>query len=190
MPQISDLGCSPHDTVWLDAAVTGGIKDVRLFSSQLLLAPQFGTTRLGVIDHAEWLTPEAQNALLKTLEEPPASVKMVLLVETEARVLPTVLSRCRKLVWARSSEGEIVKAASGDSLVRFLEAEALAKDEGLRGHSQGQLAMVYQRWVESGRVDSGIKLVEKTWQLYHNLETQINKRLLLEQYVLELEVDR
>ena len=55
-----------------------------------------GGYRFWIIDEAQRLTEEAQNALLKTLEEPPASLIIILVAQPEGRLLPTVVSRCRR----------------------------------------------------------------------------------------------
>lgn len=59
-----------------------------------------------LIDHAEKMTAEAQNALLKTLEEPPEDVIFVLVTAYPDQILPTVLSRCEKLAFSDLSEEE------------------------------------------------------------------------------------
>ena len=64
--------------------------------------PAAGQTRVVLIEAAEALTPQAQNALLKTLEEPATDTHFILVTEKVSAILPTVLSRCRRLqmhVW-------------------------------------------------------------------------------------------
>lgn len=65
-----------------------------------------------LIDHAEKMTAEAQNALLKTLEEPPEDVVFVLVTAYPDQILPTVLSRCEKLTFSDLSEEENQKVLS------------------------------------------------------------------------------
>ncbi|OGG01852.1 hypothetical protein A2Z33_01205 [Candidatus Gottesmanbacteria bacterium RBG_16_52_11] len=72
-----------------------GIGEVREFTRRLYLAPVGPGTTAGVIRTGDLLTAEAQNALLKTLEEPPGSVSIIICAQTEDRLLPTVRSRCR-----------------------------------------------------------------------------------------------
>lgn len=72
-----------------------GVGDVREGLSQLNTLPYEGGYRVWVIADAEKLTDEAQNALLKTLEEPPRRTVIVLVTCQESALLPTVLSRCR-----------------------------------------------------------------------------------------------
>ena len=64
--------------------------------------PAVGSVRVVLIENADALTPQAQNALLKTLEEPPTDTHFILVAERMSAILPTVISRCRRLqmhVW-------------------------------------------------------------------------------------------
>jgi len=72
-----------------------GVGDVREGLAQLNTLPYEGGYRVWIITDAEKLTDEAQNALLKTLEEPPRRTLIVLVASQESALLPTVLSRCR-----------------------------------------------------------------------------------------------
>lgn len=73
------------------------IKDVRSLGEFLSLAPHQGGWRVVLLHPAEAMNVAAANALLKTLEEPPARVLLILVSHQPRRLLPTVLSRCRKL---------------------------------------------------------------------------------------------
>lgn len=72
-----------------------GIEDVRLFQTHLNRKPMYGTKTIAIIYNAHTLTIEAQNALLKTLEEPPPALTIILETDRAAHLLPTVLSRCQ-----------------------------------------------------------------------------------------------
>jgi DNA polymerase-3 subunit delta' len=67
---------------------------IRRLISDLALLPVEGGARVAIVERAERLNDEAQSALLKTLEEPPAGVTIILCVEREDQLLPTVRSRC------------------------------------------------------------------------------------------------
>lgn len=71
-----------------------GISHVRDFQKKLYLKPNSSPYSVGIIRQAETLTIEAQNALLKTLEEPPPHARVILESPTADVFLPTVLSRC------------------------------------------------------------------------------------------------
>lgn len=70
---------------------------IRRLISELALMPVEGGARVAIVERAERLNEEAQSALLKTLEEPPAGVTIILCVEREDQLLPTVRSRCVRL---------------------------------------------------------------------------------------------
>jgi DNA polymerase-3 subunit delta' len=76
------------------------VADIRRVPRFLGLTAAEGGWRVVVIDEAELLEPEAQNALLKTLEEPPPRAVLLLVSAAPQRLLPTLRSRCRRLVLA------------------------------------------------------------------------------------------
>lgn len=180
------LAVSPFDTVAIDGAVGGGIKEIRTFANQLMMSPQYGDCHLGVITHADKLTPQAQNALLKLLEEPPERVKIVLCIDLEAEVLPTVLSRCRRYYGASVSLKATDASVSynQNALSQFVAAETLAKDESLEHLAQSWLTDRYFAWCEAGRPAKELNDVTRFWDFYQGVLTQTNKRLLLEQLVV------
>lgn len=181
---IQSLGISPHDTVRLSAQEAGGIQDVRSFVSQLLLSPQFGDVRLGIILSAELLTVQAQNALLKLLEEPPARVKLILFAQQESALLPTLLSRCQRFTSTQSVQTEGKDAQEGGLLDRFLAAETLAKRDDLPAVTAQWLIRAYEVWCADGRPLRGIAKLEQAWQLCQDCSQPTNKRLLLERNVV------
>lgn len=71
-----------------------GIAQIRSFAKRLSLKPQQGTKVAGVIMEGEKLTVEAQQAMLKTLEEPPSHAYLIVCVPNTAHLLPTIISRC------------------------------------------------------------------------------------------------
>lgn len=73
------------------------IASVRALGAELALLPLEGRQRVAIIEAAQRLNEDAQSALLKTLEEPPPRVTIILCADDEAPILPTVLSRCVRL---------------------------------------------------------------------------------------------
>jgi DNA polymerase III subunit delta' len=94
------LDPSPHpDLVWLrPVGMSHAVADVR---ERLIrpapLKPFEGARRVFVVESAEALNDESQNAMLKTLEEPPAHAHLILIASEEEGVLPTVASRCQRI---------------------------------------------------------------------------------------------
>ena len=126
---LGETGAHP-DLLWLEVEkeeTTHGIETIRGLKRQLALKPWGGGYRVVVIVEVERATEEAQNALLKILEEPPSKTFFILTsVETE-RVLPTVLSRCRVISFGALSEKVVVQAAKEQWGVSSEEAILLAR---------------------------------------------------------------
>jgi DNA polymerase-3 subunit delta' len=74
-----------------------GIGQIRELQQSAALQPYEGKHRVFIIDSAEHLNEESANCLLKTLEEPPPKVTIVLLAEDDGALLPTIVSRCRRI---------------------------------------------------------------------------------------------
>jgi len=106
------------DVLEIDGASNRGIDEVRTLRENARYAPARGRRKVYIIDEVHMLTEPAFNALLKTLEEPPAHVVFVL-ATTEARRLPaTILSRCQRFDFRPIAGAEI-----GEALRRILEEE-------------------------------------------------------------------
>ncbi len=82
------------DYVEMDAASNRGIADMVSLLEQAIYAPSSGRFKVYMIDEVHMLTKEAFNAMLKTLEEPPAHVKFILATTDPQKVPVTILSRC------------------------------------------------------------------------------------------------
>jgi DNA polymerase-3 subunit delta' len=90
-------GCHPDLTVILAGADKIKVDTIREAIDLSWIAPTVAPRRFIVIDGADRMTPEAANALLKTLEEPPPLARFLLLCESYHRVIPTIRSRCGKI---------------------------------------------------------------------------------------------
>ncbi|WP_024871070.1 DNA polymerase III subunit delta' [Tolumonas lignilytica] len=80
-----------------DDAKSISVDTIRQLSAQLMNSAQLGRGKVAVILHAERMTEAAENALLKTLEEPPGNSLLILQSESAMKLLPTIVSRCQ--VW-------------------------------------------------------------------------------------------
>ena len=99
---------SALDVVEMDAASNRGIDDIRELRDKVHFSPVEGHMKVYIVDEVHMLTPEAFNALLKTLEEPPAHAVFVLATTEPHRVPPTIMSRCQRFDFRRPSVKEIV----------------------------------------------------------------------------------
>ena len=84
------------DVLEIDGASNNGVEQVRDLRDNVRYAPTRGKYKIYIIDEVHMLTSAAFNALLKTLEEPPAHVKFVFATTEPQKVLPTILSRCQR----------------------------------------------------------------------------------------------
>ncbi|HSW11170.1 MAG TPA: DNA polymerase III subunit gamma/tau [Bacillota bacterium] len=128
-------GASP-DVVEIDAASHRGIEEMRDLRERVRSAPVMSRYRVYVIDEAHMLTPEAFNALLKTLEEPPSHA-IFILATTEPHKMPvTVLSRCQRFDFRRVPEADIraalesAAAAEGAEVTPAAMAAMASRAEG------------------------------------------------------------
>jgi DNA polymerase-3 subunit gamma/tau len=104
---------SSLDVVEMDAASNRGIDDIRDLRDKVHFAPVEGRMKVYIVDEVHMLTPEAFNALLKTLEEPPVHAIFVLATTEPHKVPATILSRCQRFDFRRPSVGEVVQVLSG-----------------------------------------------------------------------------
>lgn len=89
------IGTAEMDTYEIDAASNRGIDDVRALREGVETLPYESKFKVYIIDEVHMLTKEAFNALLKTLEEPPAHVVFILATTEVDKLLPTITSRCQ-----------------------------------------------------------------------------------------------
>ncbi len=117
------------DILEIDAASNNGVDEIRDLREKVKYPPQTGKYRVYIIDEVHMLSAGAFNALLKTLEEPPAYVVFIL-ATTEPQKLPaTILSRCQRFDFHRIPSSQIVsrlRVALGENGVKADEA-ALAR---------------------------------------------------------------
>jgi DNA polymerase-3 subunit gamma/tau len=97
------------DVLEIDGASNRGIEEIRELRDTVKYAPASSKFKIYIIDEVHMLTKEAFNALLKTLEEPPAHVKFMFATTEPEKVLPTILSRCQRFDLRRIPAGLIVK---------------------------------------------------------------------------------
>jgi len=87
-----------------------GVDDIRQVIKSISIKPYMADKKVVIIPDADGITPEAQNALLKVLEEPPPYGAFLLLSATPERLLPTIRSRCTELNLQALSPGEMAEA--------------------------------------------------------------------------------
>ena len=97
------------DVLEIDGASNNGVEQVRELRETCQYVPASGKFKIYIIDEVHMLSTAAFNALLKTLEEPPAHVKFMFATTDPEKVLPTILSRCQRFDLRRIPTSLIVK---------------------------------------------------------------------------------
>ena len=95
------------DVIEMDAASNNGVDEIREINNKVKLAPTLGKYKIYIIDEVHMLTIGAFNALLKTLEEPPAHVIFILATTDPHKVPITILSRCQRFDLKKISDEQI-----------------------------------------------------------------------------------
>lgn len=96
------------DVIEIDAASNNGVNEVRDLIDKVKYAPINAKYKVYIIDEVHMMTPEAFNALLKTLEEPPAHIVFILATTEPHKILPTIISRCQRFDFKRVDEKDII----------------------------------------------------------------------------------
>ena len=117
----------------LDAASNNSVDDIRALIDQVRIPPQIGTYSVYIIDEVHMLSQGAFNALLKTLEEPPAYAIFILATTEKHKVLPTILSRCQVYDFSRITVADTIH-----------HLQYVAKQEGINA-SEEALNVVAQK---------------------------------------------
>ena len=106
---ISCMEENNSDIIEIDAASNNGVDEIRELRNKVNLLPAYGKYKVYIIDEVHMLTQGAFNALLKTLEEPPAHVIFILATTDPHKVIETILSRCQRLDFKKISNEAIIQ---------------------------------------------------------------------------------
>ena len=125
------------DVLEIDGASNNGVEQVRELRDTAPYAPAACRFKIYIIDEVHMLTTAAFNALLKTLEEPPAHVKFLFATTEPEKVLPTILSRCQRFDLRRLTASQIVSHLDYVSKKEGVSIEAAALQAIARGADGG-----------------------------------------------------
>ena len=123
-----EVGCADVDLMEIDAASSRGIDEIRALREAVRFSPMQGKVKVYIIDEAHMLTKEAFNALLKTLEEPPAHAIFILATTETDKMPETIISRCQNFSFRKISEEVLRKA-----LKNIAQKEGFEIDDGTAG---------------------------------------------------------
>lgn len=114
------------DLIEVDAASNRGIDDIRNLREKIKLSPAKCQYKVYIIDEVHMLTTEAFNALLKTLEEPPAHAIFILCTTRPEKLPDTIISRCTRFNFHKGKLSEVV-----GSLKKIVKGEKLKIEDGV-----------------------------------------------------------
>lgn len=167
-----------------------GIAQIHELQQKLSLRPYYtGSLRVAVITPADVLTDEAQNSLLKTLEEPPPGTVIVLAATAATKLLPTVLSRCMKIFiepdTASHPENELAQELTQTSLFNRLRlaAELAEKPEAAAAAVTVLTSRLRRELREGTGTGRELVAIERFWRYR---ESNVPLKAALESLVLEL----
>ena len=113
------------DVIEMDAASNNSVDDIRDLREKVAYAPVSGRHKVYILDEAHMLSPQAWNAFLKTLEEPPPRTIFVLATTEAQKVLPTVVDRCHRFDFGRPTVDQVATV-----LERVAGQEGIDVDKG------------------------------------------------------------
>jgi DNA polymerase-3 subunit gamma/tau len=117
-------GATSLDVIEMDAASNNSVDDIRDLREKVAYAPVSGRHKVYILDEAHMLSPQAWNAFLKTLEEPPPRTIFVLATTEAQKVLPTVVDRCHRFDFGRPSVEQVARVCRRVAEEEDIEIEA------------------------------------------------------------------
>ena len=152
----TSAGGSAPNIIEMDAASNNGVDDVRQIIEEIQYSPTVGKYTVYIIDEVHMLSGPAFNALLKTLEEPPAYVIFILATTEPHKIPVTILSRCQRYDFKRISIETIV-----DRLKELMDKEGISVDEK---------ALRYIAKVADGSMRDALSLLDQCIAFYADKE--------------------
>lgn len=170
------------DVTEIDAASNNGVDEIRVLRDTVKYPPQNAKYKVYIIDEVHMLSASAFNALLKTLEEPPAHVVFILATTEPQRLPATILSRCQRFDFGRIPADKIagrlrqaVEGAQGTATDAALNQIARAAEGGMRDAlSILDMCLGYQKDVDEALVHRVLGTSDKAF-LFRFAETLQNE---------------
>jgi DNA polymerase-3 subunit gamma/tau len=117
-------GATSLDVIEMDAASNNSVDDIRDLREKVAYAPVSGRHKIYILDEAHMLSPQAWNAFLKTLEEPPPRTIFVLATTEAQKVLPTVVDRCHRFDFGRPTVEQVAQVCRRVAVQEGIEIDA------------------------------------------------------------------
>ena len=149
----------------MDAASHNGVDNIREINEEVKYTPAVGKYKVYIIDEVHMLSTGAFNALLKTLEEPPAHVIFILATTDPQKIPVTILSRCQRFDFKRISSKEIQ-----ERLRLYMEKEAVDIEDK---------ALAYIAKLADGGMRDALSILEQSLSFYFDEKITLDKVLYL-----------
>ncbi len=152
------------DLIEIDAASNRGIEDIRSLREKIKLSPTHAKKKVYIIDEVHMLTPEAFNALLKTLEEPPSHALFIMATTDASKMPATILSRVQRLDFKLAIPAELMEA-----LAKITKAEKIDIDENA-------LRMLVK--ASDGSFRDGVKFLDQVSSIGEKITVELLEKTL------------
>ncbi len=149
------------NVIEIDAASNNSVDNIREIREEVKYPPTEGKYKVYIIDEFHMLSPGAFNALLKTLEEPPAHVIFILATTDPQKVPVTILSRCQRFDFRRITSDDIV-----NTLQKYLENENIEADKD---------ALVYISHLADGSMRDSLSILDQCISFFHGEKITLEK---------------
>jgi DNA polymerase-3 subunit gamma/tau len=123
---VSIANATSMDVIEMDAASNNSVDDIRDLRERVAYAPLSGRHKVYILDEAHMLSPQAWNAFLKTLEEPPPRTIFVLATTEAQKVLPTVVDRCHRFDFGRPTVQQVAQVVGRVAATEQIDIEPAA----------------------------------------------------------------
>jgi len=174
-----------------------GISQIRALITFMSTKPYSSKYKVAIINPADKMTPQAQNALLKILEEPPFYAVLILSSKSEQYLLPTLLSRCRKIKPDTKEDAffeDQKDIVTFKTVINYNVGEKLKLAEILAKKEEGLLVSMFEYWIREERYAmthnhryEKHKNIELLLSFLDDIEnTNVNTRLALENLFLKV----
>ncbi len=173
-----------------------GIEDVKNFQKELIFKPFQESSQLGIIHDSQKMTNEAQNSLLKALEESDEQTIYILTVDNEKNLLPTIRSRARVIYTQKEEETqeEITESFLDLDLIsqfNLIEQASESRDTSyeLLNNIENNLKTKFEIRIKNGNIDGSKKFLEDLKVIQKSREkitSNCNRRLTLEAMAIQL----
>jgi len=175
-----------------------GIEEIKNMHKKLFLKPLKSPIKAVVLEDAQLLTPEAQNALLKVLEEPPPNTLIILSVDSKEPLLPTIISRC-KIIELKTDDAKLTSKQQTE-LTEFIEnlpamtigekfkkAELLSKDKEKAIDWTKNLILILHKKLTNDASPYNLSILKALLKLHALLKTtNANPRFAIEKTLLQI----